>query len=183
MRRSAALLATPGAALAVAPTRRVAVRAAMSAALSAALGGCGFALSRAPELPFASIALDGFAPRSALAEELTQQLGLSARVLRLDQKPEVILRALVERRDKRAIATTAAGQVRELQLQLHFEFKLSTPAGKELLARTALGLARDISYSETLALAKEQEQGQLFAAMQSEIVMQVLRRLARAAKA
>ena len=43
-------------------------------------------------------------------------------------------------------------------------------------------LARDMSYSETFALAKEQEEALLYAAMQSEIVMQVLRRLSAVPK-
>ena len=146
------------------------------------LVGCGFELSRAPELPFERIALSGFAPGSPLAEELARQLAASARVVTLAERPDVVLQALVDKRERRAVATTAAGQVRELQLQVHFEFKLSTPGGKDLLPRIGMVLARDMSYSETFALAKEQEQAQLYAAMQSEIVMQVLRRLAKAGR-
>jgi LPS-assembly lipoprotein len=39
-------------------------------------------------------------------------------------------------------------------------------------------LSRDMSYSETAALAKEQEENLLYRAMQSDIVAQVMRRLA-----
>jgi len=39
-------------------------------------------------------------------------------------------------------------------------------------------LARDMSYSEELALPKEQEEALLYRTMQSDIVSQVLRRLA-----
>jgi LPS-assembly lipoprotein len=39
-------------------------------------------------------------------------------------------------------------------------------------------LSRDMSYSESAALAKEQEEALLFKAMQSDIVSQVMRRLA-----
>ena len=48
-----------------------------------------------------------------------------------------------------------------------------------LLAGRTLGI---LGHTETAALAKEQEEAQLYAAMQSEIVMQVLRRLAGAPK-
>jgi LPS-assembly lipoprotein len=41
-----------------------------------------------------------------------------------------------------------------------------------------LMLSRDLSYSEVLALAKEQEEAELYREMQSDIVAQVLRRLA-----
>ncbi len=149
---------------------------------SISLVGCGFELSRAPELPFERIALSGFAPGSPLAAELTRQLAVSARVVSLAERPDVVLQALLDRRDKRVVAATAAGQVRELQLQVHFEFKLTAPAGKDLLPRIGMAVTRDMSYSETFALAKEQEEAQLYAAMQSEIVMQVLRRLAKASR-
>jgi LPS-assembly lipoprotein len=39
-------------------------------------------------------------------------------------------------------------------------------------------LSRDLNYSEVQALAKEQEEAELFRDMQSDIVNQVLRRLA-----
>ena len=75
------------------------------------------------------------------------------------------------------VASTAAGQVRELQLRVRLGFRLSTPKGKLLIEPTELLLERDLSYSESAALAKEQEETQLFRAMQSDIVQQVLRRL------
>ena len=53
-------------------------RRALLAALGlAALSGCGFELRRAPELRFRSIALTGFGPKSALADELRRQIGAS----------------------------------------------------------------------------------------------------------
>ena len=39
-------------------------------------------------------------------------------------------------------------------------------------------VSRDLSYSETAALAKQHEEAELFREMQSDIVAQVLRRLA-----
>jgi LPS-assembly lipoprotein len=76
------------------------------------------------------------------------------------------------------VASTAAGQVRELQLRARLNFRLRTPQGRELIPATEILLSRDISYSETAALAKEQEEDFLFRAMQGDIVDQVLRRLA-----
>ena len=147
------------------------------------LAGCGFELRRAPDLPFASVALSGFAPRSPLAEELTRELKGSVRVVLPAERPEVVLLAMADRREKSIVAATAAGQVREVQLRVHFEFRLSAPGGRDLLPAATLALSRDMSYSETFALAKEQEEAQLYAAMQTEIVRLVLRRLARSAKA
>ncbi len=50
--------------------------------------------------------------------------------------------------------------------------------GRELVPKVSLLLSRDLSYSETFALAKEEEQDALFREMQTDIVAQVMRRLA-----
>lgn len=141
------------------------------------LAGCGFELRRAPSLPFRSIALVGFAPRSPLAAELRRALEQSTTVVEVPARAEVVLQALSDAREKVVVASTAAGQVREMQLRVRFRFRLSTPAGRELLPPAELLLTRDMSYTETAALAKEQEEAILYAAMESDIVAQVLRRL------
>lgn len=54
----------------------------------------------------------------------------------------------------------------------------TTPAGQELIAPTELLQTRDVSYNETQALAKEAEEALLMRNMQSDMVQQLLRRLA-----
>ena len=158
------------------PDRRTAALSLLSAL---ALGGCGFQLRGATELPFSSIALEGFAPRSPLAEELKRVLSQSAEVVSSPAQAQVVLHALNDKRERGVAASTAFGQVRELQLRVRLEFRLATPGGRELIPATELLLTRDMSYSETLALAKEYEEAQLLRVMQSDIVAQLLRRLAR----
>ena len=148
--------------------------------LLGSLGGCGFELRQVPPLPFNRIALNGLADRSPLGIELREQLGQAVQVVATPAQAEVVLQVLVDRREKGVVASTAAGQVRELQLRSRFEFRLLTPGGRELIPATELLLSRDMSYSETFALAKAQEEADLYGAMQSDIVQQVLRRLARA---
>lgn len=94
-----------------------------------------------------------------------------------------MLHALLDSREKSVVASTAAGQVRELQLRVRLQFRLTHPSGSELIGPTELRQSRDMSYSESFALSKEQEEAQLYAAMQTDIAMQVLRRLARVAVA
>ncbi|HEY0859095.1 MAG TPA: LPS assembly lipoprotein LptE [Albitalea sp.] len=160
--------------------RRHWLAAAAAAASSVLLPGCGFELRRTPELRFRSLALSGFAPRSPLAEELKLHVNASTTTLVVDTpaQAQVVLEALVDRRERSVVASTAAGQVRELQLRTRFSFRLHTPAGRELIPPTELVLSRDISYSEAAALAKEQEEVLLYRTMQSDIVSQVMRRLA-----
>ena len=143
------------------------------------LAGCGFQLRGAEPLRFRSIALTGFAPRSSLHDELKS--ALLARHVTVEDNParaELILQALTDVRERSVVATTTAAQVRELTLRLRLRFRTQTPAGRELTPPTELALARDLSYNETQALAKQHEEAELYRDMQSDIVAQVLRRLA-----
>jgi LPS-assembly lipoprotein len=121
-------------------------------------------LRQPPRLAFASIALTGFAARSPLASELREQLGRQVRVLEAPDKADVVLHALEDQRDRSAVASTATAEVRELQ--------------RELIPVTQLAAGRSMSYRETAALAKEFEQAELYREMQTDVVAQVMRRLA-----
>ena len=162
------------------PGRRRLLAAAAAASLGAALAGCGFQLRRAPELRFSSIALTGFGPASPLADELRRSIAASTttRVVEAPSQAQVVLEGLADARERSVVASTAAGQVREITLRTRLNFRLRTPAGRELIAPTEIVLSRDMSYNESAALAKEQEEALLFRAMQSDIVAQVMRRLA-----
>ena len=163
----------------VALDRRRLLAAATATLPLAALAGCGFQLRRAPELRFKTIALAGFKFNSPLAEELRMNINASHTTVVVEavSQAQVVLEALSDARERGVVASTAAGQVRELQLRTRFQFKLRTPAGRELIPPTELVLSRDMSYSESVALAKEQEEALLFRTMQSDIVAQVMRRL------
>jgi LPS-assembly lipoprotein len=152
----------------------------LAAASALLVAGCGFELRRAPELHFRTIALSGFAPRSPLLAELRTSIDATAttKVVEAITQAQVVLEALGDVRERSVVASTAAGQVRELELRIRFDFRLRTAGGRELIAPTELLLTRDMSYSESVALAKEQEEAALFRAMQSDIVAQVMRRLA-----
>ena len=152
----------------------------LSLGFAGVLAGCGFELRRAPELRFKTLQLAGFKAHSPLADELRRDIAASTttRVVEAASQAEVVLEALADSRDKGVVASTTAGQVREVQLRSRLVFRLRTPAGKELIAQTEIALSRDMTYNERDALAKEQEEELLYRAMQSDIANQVLRRLA-----
>jgi len=60
------------------------------------LGGCGFALRRAPELKFRAIQLAGFKPRSPLADELRMNINASQTTVVVDavSQAQVVLEAI-----------------------------------------------------------------------------------------
>lgn len=145
-----------------------------------ALAGCGFQLRRPPTLNFATLQLVGFPVRSPFTEELRRSIEASGstRVVESVAQAQVVLEALEDVRDKTVAAQTAAGQVREFTLRTRLRFRLRTPAGRLLIRDTELLLSRDMSYNETNALAKAQEEAMLYRGMQRDIVDQVMRQLA-----
>lgn len=153
---------------------------ALACASSIGLSSCGFELRRAPELHFRTIQLSGFSPRSLIASELRASISTtpSTVVVESSAQAQVVVEALADVREKSVVATTSAGQVREYQLRSRLRFRVRTPAGRELIPDSEILLARDLSYTETAALAKEYEEGLLYRAMETDIVSQLLRRLA-----
>ena len=144
-----------------------------------ALSGCGFELRREPELHFKSVGLTGFSRKSAMEAELRRQLSrTSVQVLDDPNRAEVVIEAERDTREKVVVVPTSAGQVREWELRLHLDYVLRRPDGEVLLPRTEMTITREMTYTETQALAKEQEEAQLYRAMQSDAIHQVLRRLA-----
>ncbi len=153
-------------------------------ATTAALAGCGFALRQAPTLQFQTVQLTGFAPNSPLAKELRHNIESipGTRVVESAGEAQVVLEALADTSDRAVVGSTATALVREFELRMRFEFKLRTPGGRELIAPTELTQVRDLSYNEGVALAKQYEAASQFKAMQSDIVAQVMRRLAAVPK-
>lgn len=147
------------------------------------LAGCGFRLRGAPEFAFRSLYIAA-AGGSPLARELQRTLESSGGelvVLRdAAQLPqaEAVFDLLAEQHERSVVGLNASGQVRELQLRLRIKFRLRGPNGQELLPETELLQTRDISYSETIALAKEAEEALLYRSMQTDLVQQLMRRLA-----
>ena len=144
------------------------------------LAGCGFELKRPPELSFKTIQLTGFAARSPLAAELKTSIDASTttHVVEAAKDAQVVLQVLGEVREKSVVAQTSANQIREFELRYRFGFRVRTVAGKDLVPESEILLKRSLTYTESAALAKEQEEAFLYRAMQNDIVSQVLRRLA-----
>lgn len=150
--------------------------------LPAVLGGCGFRLRQAPSFAFSSIWLDAKAAGAlggALRDALAQAEGLVVHTAAADRaRSGVILDVAQEKSEQVAVGLNISGQVREFELRLSIVFRLQTPAGKTLIADTELQQRREMSYTETTALAKEAEQTLLFSAMQRDLAQQILQRLA-----
>ncbi len=90
----------------------------------------------------------------------------------------LVFEALRDSRDLVVVTKTAYGQVRVMSVRTSVRFRILRGDGLELLRPTDVALARDLNYNERDALAKQDEAAALQKSMQTDIVNQVLRRLA-----
>jgi LPS-assembly lipoprotein len=154
----------------------------LSLGAAALLSGCGFALRQAPNFAFASLYVT-VAESSPLGNALKRSIAANGNVRIIDDaklvdQAQAVLDILTDQREKVVVGLNTAGQVREFQLRVRVKFRLRTPAGKELIAETEILQQRDISFNESVVLAKESEEALLYRDMQSDIVQQVMRRIA-----
>lgn len=159
-----------------------AFKATASAAAVLALGACGFKLRAAQAMPFKTIAITperGAGVAGDMARYFSESLVPVAPGAG-GVPPDVILDIVQELRDKLVVGVNTSGQVREYQLRLRVQFKLRTSKGRELIGLTEIEQNRDISFNESVVLAKENEEALLYRDMQTDIAQQLLRRLAAA---
>ncbi len=145
------------------------------------LAGCGFQLRQAPNFAFETIFISA-GESSPVANEMRRSIASGGNVSVVGAQQintaQVILDVLNEQREKVVVGLNASGQVREFQLRSRFSFRLRNQQGREVLPATEILQQRDISFNESAVLAKEAEEALLFRDMQTDIVQQLLRRLA-----
>jgi LPS-assembly lipoprotein len=151
---------------------------------TALLAGCGFELRQPPKLGFETLAVSGLPPRAPLFEELQRQVKATGttRIVPPGAPAEVVLEVLQSAHDRIVAAQSTAGQVREFTVRVRLRFRLHTPTGRVLIADTDLRLQRDMSFNESNALAKEQEESMLVRAMETDLIDQLMRQLAAVPK-
>ena len=151
-------------------------RAAAAAALCLTLVACGFHLRGQATLPFETMYVSG---SPAFANQLSRAVraGSNTRIVDNPKDAQVTLQILNERRDRVILSISGTGRVSELQLRYLVSFRLTDRESREYIPTSEVQLKRDLTYSDTDVLGKEQEEGLLFRDMQNDAVQQVVRRL------
>lgn len=182
---------------ALAATRRQWLRAATRVAMFASAAGivlgssgCGFKLRQGYDMAFKTIQLTGFAGNSPMAAELARALEASGvqvvdSTLAATQaassatvpSSHIVFEALLDKRDMVVSTTTAYGQIRDITVRSTLRFVVKRGDGSTLVPTADISLARELTYNEKDALAKQDEIAALHRAMQSDLVNQLLRRL------
>ena len=158
------------------------VRALAALLMAGVLAGCGFQLRGSDgqyNLPFQSIWLS-FNESSPLGTELKRNLraGDTVRIETDASKAQALFDVISETRGKSILSLNSLGRVREYSLSYTLVFQVRDASNRQLLAPTEITLRRNIAFDESQVLAKESEEALLYRDMQSDLVQQILRRLA-----
>ena len=150
------------------------------AAAVLALAGCGFQLRGTANVPFETVYVPGATAGIALDLKRNIQAGTRAKVVDSPKDAEAILQFTEDSRHKEILSLTGTGRVREFQLRYRVGFRLHDGKGSDYLPQNSIELTRDITFNDSDVLAKEAEEQLLYRDMQSDMVQQILRRLAAA---
>jgi LPS-assembly lipoprotein len=151
----------------------------VAALLAVALSACGFTLRGSRTLPFTTIYLSA-GGNSALSAELARNIrvGTSTKVVPARTDAAAVLDILGETRDKEILSLNAQGRAREYTLRYRLSFKVHDGKGHDFIPATEIAVQRDITFNDSEVLAKESEEAMLYRDMQTDLVQQILRRLA-----
>lgn len=131
-------------------------------------------------MPFETIHVPGATAGIALDLKRNIESGTRARVVDDPKAAQALLQVTEEARSREILSLTSAGRVREFQLRYRVGFRVHDGKGGEFVPASVIQLTRDMTYSDAEILAKEQEEQLLFRDMRTDMVQQILRRLATA---
>jgi len=146
---------------------------------AASLAGCGFRLRGTQSLPVETIYL-ALPVNSPIGAEMSRLLRSStnAKVVTDRQAAQAVFELLGETREREVLAINSQGRATEYQIRLRIRFRVLDHSAGELIGPTDLMARRDITFNESDLLAKESEEGLLYRDMQSDLVRQMVSRLA-----
>ncbi len=146
------------------------------------LASCSFRLRGTADVPFEALYVPNANAGIALTLKRYIQAGTRARVVDDPKQADAILVLSAESRDKQILSLTGTGAVREFQLRYRVGFRVHDGKGADYVPQSAIQLTRDITFNDTQVLAKEAEEQLLFRDMETDMVQQIMRRLAAAQK-
>ena len=156
------------------------MRLALIATLCLALAACGFRLRGTADVPFESIYLPNATGGVALDLKRNIQAGTRAKVVDDPKRADAIMEFSEESRQKDILSLTGTGRVREYKLHYRVGFRVLDNKGADFVPQSTIQLTRDVTFNDAEVLAKEAEEQLLFRDMQTDMVQQIMRRLAAA---
>ncbi len=151
----------------------------LTAALTVlALAGCGFHLRGNIAMPFHSAHVAG-SEHDPVLTDLRRQLRLNDVEVTDEAKgAQIVIRILQLRQERDILSLNSAGKAREYRLFYTLAYAVDAADGTSLRAPDRITLRRDVTFSDSQVLAKAQEEALLYNDMKTDIVQQLMRRLA-----
>jgi LPS-assembly lipoprotein len=142
------------------------------------LAACGFHLRGQANLPFETLYVDG---NTSLLVELKRNIAAGTKTQLVDRAGEAraVFAVDHEVREKVILSLDTSGRVREYRLRYRVGFSVRDAKGRDWIEPNEILLTRDISFNDQV-LAKEAEEILLYRDMQTDMVQQIVRRLAAA---
>ena len=147
-----------------------------AAMLCMALASCGFQLRGQASLPFDSLYVVGppqFANQVARAVRAGSQTHIAGNA----KDAQVTLEILSEQRERAILSLSSGGRAREITLTYRVAYRVLDQKKSVYLQTSEILLRRDVTYTDTDVIAKEQEEALLYRDMQNDAVQQLVRRL------
>src|SRR6185436_1076818 len=143
------------------------------------LSACGFQLRGQANIPFQTMRVETPA-FSVFANDLERAIraGSNTRIVETREEAEAVIEIIGESQEKHILSLSSGGKVREFELRYRVAYRLTDRTGTELATPGEIVLRRDMTYDDTVLLAKESEEALLFRDMRTDAVRQMLRRLA-----
>lgn len=161
-------------------------RAVLGILVSAPLSGliaCGYRLRGMVDLPFKAIAITG-SPSPPLRADLQTAIltGTDVQVAINPKDADLILDIINETNGREILAYSSTGQISAYRLTIRVIFRSYDKGGAELVPDNEIYITRDQDFSNTTVLATDAQQQQFIALMRKDLAVQILRRIAAAAK-
>ena len=147
--------------------------------LALMLAACGFQLRGSQPLPFTSIYIADSWELGATIRRHIRALG-GTQLPDTPQDAQAVFTLIGEAKEKQILSISGKGQVREFQLRYRLAFRVHDLKGREFIPPSEIILARTFSFNDEQVLAKEREEQLLYRDMESDMVQQLMRRLAAA---
>lgn len=142
------------------------------------LGGCGFHLRQKPVFHFQTLWLGGSSTVLNDLRRRLRELKIPVTIVSNPLDAQVLLQIVSDENFESVVGQTPTGEVREKQLRVRVIFRLWVQGQDPAETEEMIEQTRESSYSETLALAKSEEEALLYEDMHRSIAEQLLWRLA-----
>lgn len=149
------------------------------------LSACGFQLRGSYSLPWETLAISGLPENSELYFQIKRSIesGSMTKVVTDAKQAKASLVVLRNDQHKSILSLSAKGLVREFQLTRSFLYRVQDAQGKEIQPASQIVLQREMTFDDERVFAKEAEEAIIWREMQTDLVQQLLRRLAAGSRA